>query len=197
MNQRKASFLPAHTEKQVSSLTPSSKSSYRRRHPWKEIMPAVKGQKCPKWTGLWSENLKYLWTQRKNTEKIKLKKNKESWFVCWFHYKIEAPAVTLGPIWTPNQTSGFEVNKGCMSLISWQSLLCWPTFQRWTRILFILCFTLSSHQLIILPADKFQYLQDYTFQLWIWIHNLHNLKTKWNIWNQDWIGKKQIKDIQP
>lgn len=107
MNQRKASFLPAHTEKQVSSLTPSSKSSYRRRHPWKEIIPAVKGQKWPKWTGLWSEYLKYLWTQRKNTEKIKLKKNQEFWFICWFHYKIEAPALTLGPIWTPNQTSGW------------------------------------------------------------------------------------------
>ena len=85
---------------------------------------------------------------------------------------------------------GFWGKQGCMSLISFQSLLYWPTFQRWTRILFIVCFTPSSHQLTIPPADKFQYLQDYTFQLWIWIHNLHNLKTKWNIWNQDWMEKK-------
>ena len=153
--------------------------------------------KGPKWTGLLSEYLKYLWTQRKNTEKIKLKKNQESWFVCWFHYKREASAITLGPIWTPNQTSGFEVNKGCMSLISLQSLLYWPTFQRWTRILFMLCFIPSSHQLTVPPADKFQYLQDYTFQLWIWIHNLHNLKTKWNIWNQDWMEKNKSKIYSP
>lgn len=70
MNQRKTCFFPKWLSNWETSLslTPCSKSPHRK-DLWKEIIPALKGQKGSKWSGLWNEYLKYLWTPREELKR--------------------------------------------------------------------------------------------------------------------------------
>lgn len=79
------------------------------------------------------------YTDSKNTEKM-LRKNQDSWFGRWFYWKTEVSSMTLGPIWTPNQTLSIEENNGHNILDAPEiSTPAYPPFQGGTRELSILC----------------------------------------------------------
>lgn len=78
--------------------------------------------------------------KEKNTKKT-LKKKGGGRILVWLlvSLKAEVSSITLGPVWTPNQTLGTEGAMAVMFLLPFKSPLCQPTFQGGSRILYILC----------------------------------------------------------